>query len=178
MYLSIDYLKNGSLKQQHAYGTLSRLNILNELKDFNPVLCGTIPIGIDIEGSDLDIITEVHDLNSFKKLLKNSYEKQKQFRISQSLVRGIPTITANFTYEEFEIEIFGQPVPSIKQKAYLHLIIEQFILKQNPAIKDEIIKLKKEGYKTEPAFCKMLGLEGDPYDELIKYGIRIGAILV
>ncbi|QKE73606.1 DUF4269 domain-containing protein [Arthrobacter citreus] len=176
MFRSIDYLKHGNPKQQLAYSALTRLNILNELKEFSPVLCGTIPIGIDIEGSDLDIITEVNDLTSFKILLENIYQEQEHFRISHSIVRGIGTITANFTYEGFEIEIFGQPVPSIKQNAYLHLIIEHFILKQNPNLKTKIIKLKTEGYKTEPAFCKILGLIGDPYEELIKYGIRAGAI--
>ncbi|WP_429663416.1 DUF4269 domain-containing protein [Bacillus gobiensis] len=29
-------------------------------------MCGTLPIGIDIEGSDLDIIMEVNDFNRFE----------------------------------------------------------------------------------------------------------------
>ena len=177
MFLSIDYLINGNPKQQLAYVALTRLNILNDLKSFNPVLCGTIPIGIDVEGSDLDIITEVHDLSSFKILLINKYGELEHFQISRSMVRGVPTITANFTFEGFEIEIFGQSIPSIIQNAYRHLLIEHFILKQNPNMKDKIIKLKKVRYKTESAFCKILGLKGDPYDELIKYGIKVGAIV-
>ena len=37
-------------------------------------------------------------------------------------------------------------------------------------MKEEIVSLKKQGYKTEPAFCKVLGLKGDPYHSLIQYG--------
>jgi len=32
----------------------------------------------------------------------------------------------------------------------------------------KIIKLKKSGLKTEPAFAKYFNLKGDPFDELLK----------
>jgi len=50
------------------------------------------------------------------------------------------------------------------------MIIEHAILKLDPSVKKEILSLKKQGYKTEPAFCKVLGLKGDPYLSLIQYG--------
>lgn len=172
MFLSIDYLKDGNSNQQLAYRTISRLNIMDDLKEFTPILCGTIPIGIDIEGSDLDIITEVHDFMYFEKLIRSFYGSQNDFNISRSFVRDVPVITANFNFEEFEIEIFAQAIPVQKQNAYLHMLIEHSIMKQFPNIRNEVIKLKKQGYKTEPAFCMVLGLTGDPYDSLIEYGIE------
>jgi Domain of unknown function (DUF4269) len=176
MFHSIEYLKTGNPKQKLAYDALTQLNIMNDLFEFTPVLCGTIPIGIDIEGSDLDIITEVSDFLAFAKIIKNKYGTQNQFKLAQSIVRNCPVVTVNFIFKGFEIEIFGQALPVFKQNAYLHMIIENFIMEKFSWFKQEIIKLKKQGYKTEPAFCKILGLDGDPYEALLQYGRKIRLI--
>jgi len=52
------------------------------------------------------------------------------------------------------------------------MIIEYEILKtKGENFRLEIIKLKQNGYKTEPAFAFLLGLNGDSYSELLKYQI-------
>ncbi|WP_430510437.1 DUF4269 domain-containing protein [Gottfriedia solisilvae] len=173
MFLSIDYLINGNPRQQKAYHTLSRLNIMEDLREFNPILCGTIPIEIDIKDSDLDIIIEVRDFQYYENLIRNLYGLKYNFKISHSIIRDIPVITVNFNFEEFEIEIFGQATPVQNQNAYIHMVIEHLIMEQFPNIRSEVIHLKEQGYKTEPAFCKILGLEGDPYDSLIEYGKKM-----
>lgn len=176
MFLSIDYLINGNARQQKAYHTIKQLNLIEDLRNFNPTLCGTIPIGIDIEHSDLDIITEIQDLNDFENVIRSLYSQQTNFKISRTMIRNVPSITVNFTYEEFEFEIFGQATPVQNQNAYIHMVIEHLIMEQFPNIRSEVIQLKKLGYKTEPAFCKVLGLEGDPYDTLTNYGRKRGMI--
>ncbi len=144
---------------------------MEELSLYTPVLCGTLPIEIDIDGSDLDIIMEVHDFTSFKKQVENKYGHFETFRIKEVTIRNIPVIKANFTYENFEFELFGQPQAVIEQNAYLHMIIEDQILKNLPTLRKQVIRLKQQGWKTEPAFCKLLGLnESDPYLSLIEYG--------
>jgi hypothetical protein len=71
---------------------------------------------------------------------------------------------------DFEIELFGQQVPTTKQMAYRHLIVEHNLLLQHGEIfRQLIIELKKQGCKTEPAFAIALGLKGDPYMELLKF---------
>ncbi|WP_343330978.1 DUF4269 domain-containing protein [Polaribacter staleyi] len=55
------------------------------------------------------------------------------------------------------------------QNAYRHMIVENKILKEKGfEFKQSIKKLKSNGTKTEPAFAKLLGLEGNPYTELLK----------
>jgi hypothetical protein len=85
-------------------------------------------------------------------------------------------MNVNFIYNGFEFEIFGQSIPTKKQNAYLHMIIEHELMETYPQMKQEVLTLKKLGFKTEPAFCKILGLDGDPYEELIKYGKERGFI--
>ncbi len=173
MFQTIDYLKNGNERQQKAYLAIRSLGIMNDLEEFTPLLCGTIPIGIDIEGSDLDIILEVHDFTSFKEKVEALYQDKQEFKIKQTEIRGLPVLMTNFMFDGIEFELFGQPQPVLEQYAYIHMLIEYQLMKETPQLRDKVIALKQGGYKTEPAFCKALGLEGDPYEALIKFGEKL-----
>ncbi|PTT32500.1 DUF4269 domain-containing protein, partial [Chryseobacterium sp. HMWF028] len=52
-FTKIDYLKDGNERQGRAYEVLTKYNVFEKLSNYSPVLAGTIPIEIDIEGSDL-----------------------------------------------------------------------------------------------------------------------------
>ena len=173
MFQTIEYLKRGNERQRKAYSAIHTIGIMKELEDYTPVLCGTIPIGIDIEGSDLDIILEVNDFLQFKEKVEALYQDKQEYRIKQTEIRGLPVIKANFMFDGFEFELFGQPQPVFEQYAYIHMLIEYHLMKETPLLREKVITLKQQGYKTEPAFCKALGLEGDPYELLIEYGEKM-----
>jgi len=168
-FKNIKYLKEGNNRQQIAFNELIELNILKDLSKYNPVLAGTIPIEIDLPESDLDIICECKNHKFFSKKIIYLYGDKNNFKISLKQFNGIKSTVASFTGKSFKIEIFGQSIPIEKQNAYRHMIIEYKLLKEKGIkFKNEIIKLKKSGLKTEPAFAKLLGISGNPYIELLK----------
>lgn len=163
----IKYLKNGTQIQRDAFQSLSKTNTFNILEKYRPILAGTIPLGIDIKGSDLDIICEVHCLDEFESFLIEKFGSYKGFKTYIVNMRGINSLVCQFFCHDFEYEIFGQNKESSQQYAVIHMIVEKRILDilGNEAI-ESIRKLKQDGLKTESAFCKYLGIKGDPYDEL------------
>lgn len=168
----IDYLKAGNDRQKAAYQTLTSNQIFEKLIDFSPILTGTIPIGIDIAESDLDIICYCKNLNDFSTLLTNLFFKEQGFQLREILVNDEKTVVANFYLNNFEIEIFGQNISTKNQNAFKHLLIEHTILqKKGENFRQEIINLKLQGVKTEPAFAQLLGLTGNPYQALLNYRI-------
>jgi hypothetical protein len=168
----IDYLKAGTVKQQQAYELLKNNCVIDLLKDYNPILAGTIPLNIDIEGSDLDILCEFKNESNFINAVQKSLSHFKNFTLSKVIVNEEQTVIANFLIEDFELEIFGQAVPVRDQAGYKHMIIEYKILQEKGGeFRNQIIALKKQGYKTEPAFAKLLGLNGDPYISLLHYKV-------
>ncbi len=165
-YRNLNYLKEGNLKQQAAYQVLTNYQVLIKLQTFSPILVGTIPIHIDIDSSDLDIICEVTDPLLFTSTLKRAFGKEKGFQLTELSERQ--AYVASFFIHHFEIEIFGQNIPTHQQNAYRHMLIEDKLLtEKGEAFRQEIIRLKKQGYKTEPAFALLLGLQGDPYEALL-----------
>ena len=164
-FLDISYLKLGNLKQQKSYDILVRLNLFSILSDYSPVLAGTIPIGIDLAESDLDIVCEVTDLTRFSQLLQQEFGHESCFRIRY---RDKETIVCNFMSEGMEIEIFASPQKVLESRGYRHMLIEHRILTLFGAdFKEKIIELKQSGFKTEPAFANLLKLDGDPYEQLL-----------
>ncbi|QXU40637.1 DUF4269 domain-containing protein [Pedobacter sp. D749] len=166
-FLNISYLQSGNERQQKAYQALTSNRVLEKLSFYHPILVGTIPINIDIENSDLDVICEVSDKGEFIAQLNLLFGNKKNFTIHEST--KFEAVKANFTIDDFEIEVFGQNIPTTQQNAYRHMLIEhKLLLEKGEAFRQEVISLKKQGYKTEPAFAKLLGIEGDAYEDLLK----------
>lgn len=164
------------MKQISAYKCLKELKIFKHLKNYNPVLCGTYPLDLIIDSSDLDIILEFNDVKKLKRNLY-LYKEYKNFCISEGVKDNQKYILSSFEYEGFKIEFFGQQTPVENQNAFLHMIIEYNILKKNTYLKEKIINLKKAGYKTEPAFALVLDIKNpDSYAALIDYGRTEGII--
>lgn len=167
-FFDIRYLLNGSEVQKSGYNALISIDIFDILHEFNPVLAGTLPLDIFIKGSDLDIICNVADLAAFEKIMITYFSKYANFEIDIKEVKGINSIISRFHTQDFEFEIFGQPIPTHYQLAFRHLLIEDKILQmKDEAFKSKIIGLKLAGLKTEPAFAQLLNLHGDPYESLL-----------
>lgn len=169
-FLNLEYLQLGSAKQKQAAMVIDELRLWDHLKPCNPILVGTIPIGIDIASSDLDIICHVTDFARFgRELTKNYSQLVSNFTCSSRTVNNVDRTVARFQYKGWEFEIFAQPIPSPKQNGYRHMIVEYKLLKRlGETARQGIIELKRSGYKTEPAFAKLLHITGDPYEELLK----------
>ncbi|GAA3766860.1 DUF4269 domain-containing protein [Flavobacterium ginsengiterrae] len=169
-FTNIEYLKTGNPKQILAYKILTQNKVLETLSEFDPILAGTIPINIDIENSDLDIICYWKNKSEFVSKISSAFQNKTDFKIWETIINENESVVANFRIDDFEIEIFGQNIPSQSQNAYKHMIIEHEILKlKGESFRLEIIKLKQNGLKTEPAFGKLLGFKNDPYQELLDY---------
>lgn len=167
-FTKLDYLKIGNEKQKRAYEVLTKYKIFTILDDYSPILAGTVPIEIDIEGSDLDIICEVEDKMKFDAFLIQNF-LEFDLKIEKITIKEEDSIICNFELEEFPIEIFAQNKPTTQQNAYRHMMAEYKILQEKgDEFKQKIIDLKKKGIKTEPAFGVLLGLE-NPYEDLLKF---------
>jgi len=160
----IEYMNNGNSKQRECYKLLKEFNILHILRNYQPIVVGTIPININIDNSDIDIICYAQDLISFRGLVQVNFGRYKSFADKITARHYV----ASFYIKEIPVEIYAEPIPTLVQNGYRHMIIENRILQiTDENFRMKIIKLKEDGYKTEPAFGKSLGLE-EPYTELLE----------
>lgn len=168
-FKKIEYLLDGNKRQIKAYEAIKKLNILNKLKNYNPILVGTIPIDIDVPGSDLDIICEVYDFNLFKSFSFENFSMHKDYVFSEKYVDNNHIAVINFVFMNFEFELYCKSEPTTSFNGYKHMIIEyRLLILFGKKFRDKIKELKKSGLKTEPSFAKLLGLKGDPYKEILK----------
>ena len=116
---------------------ITGLNLLSDLAEYHPVLCGTVPIGVDVEGSDLDMIMEAHDVDRYKDEIERLYGGLEGFRIREKTVKGVPTVIAGFRYRSFDFELFAQPVPVEEQDAYRHMLVEHHVVETRPQIRED-----------------------------------------
>ena len=169
-WLDLRYLRHGNRRQQRAYSLLQKLDLWLVLADFKPVLAGTVPLAIDVAGSDLDVLCEVAPAEAarFGELLQSHYGGRDGFRLSRQAIGGHDSIVSSFYYRGREVEVFGQPVPTAQQNGFRHLLVEATVLEAGgEPWRRAIRQRKKRGLKTEPAFAALLQLPGDPYEALL-----------
>jgi ribosomal protein S18 acetylase RimI-like enzyme len=148
--------------------------LFRALAPFHPTLIGTYPLGLAVDGSDLDIACACDDLAAFERALRQTLS---ELGISPRLERlPLPALVAGFTLGEpasaggdLAIEIFAQPAPIAAQNGFRHMVIEgQLLILGGDALRARVHALKRSGIKTEPAFAQVLGLTGDPYAALLE----------
>ncbi|MBN1966789.1 MAG: DUF4269 domain-containing protein [Anaerolineae bacterium] len=164
------YLLRGNARQRDAHATLSKLGIFDTLGAYQPVLVGTVPLDVDIPRSDLDVICAAHNLAIFEQSVRAAYGHLRGFCVRRREDGSDqPAIVANFSFNHWMVEIFGQPRPVTEQRAYRHMVIEARLLALagEPA-RAAIRSLKQGGLKTEPAFARCFNLVGDPYRRLLE----------
>lgn len=173
-FLTIEYLREGTEKQRTVYALLKHHQIIGKLQSFDAVLSGTIPLNIDVEDSDLDILCHWKNKDEFIRVLENAFSGYDHFQITQKQFRGRDTVIARFRVDGFAVEVFGQSRPVEEQEAYRHMLVEYKLLQESgESFRLQVIALKRAGVKTEPAFAKLLGLVGDPYEALLDGGSGI-----
>jgi hypothetical protein len=166
---NISYLQKGSSRQRAAFIAIRELQVLEELKDFDPITVGTIPIGVDIPQSDIDIACHTTNLRKFETILRQKFGSRDAFNTKRKEVRGKESVIARFNYRQFSFEIFGQDCPTEQQDSFRHMVVEYRILQlSNEHTRLKIKRLRNTGKKTEPAFAEVLQLKDDAYEALLK----------
>jgi hypothetical protein len=157
-------------RQQELFRFLTQSGTLAGLRSFHPFVAGTIPLGIDVPGSDVDIICEAQDLDEFEAIALTVLADGGAIRLQarRKSVRGIPTAIIRGKVTNWALEIFGQDVPVRRQYAVRHLLVERRILALGgPEVRRRIMSLRSAGRKTESAFAGLLRLPGDPYEAVL-----------
>lgn len=141
--------------------------LFHQLAPFQPTLIGTFPLGLQVDGSDLDIACTCDDLDAFERALRTLLS---DLGIAQPRIERSPTpaVVAAFELGGDAFEIFGQALPVAAQRGFRHMVIEgQLLVIGGAALAARIREHKRSGLKTEPAFAQLLGLTGDPYEALL-----------
>lgn len=143
--------------------------LLRDLAPFAPAIVGTFPLGLQIEGSDLDLACTCDDLDAFERALRASLAALGAGPARFERVPLAPeAVVAAVAWDGLELEIFCQPLPVHEQAGFRHLVIEGRLLAiGGAALRARVLEHKRAGAKTEPAFARVLGLEGDPYEAVL-----------
>jgi hypothetical protein len=156
---------------------LRRSAVLDLLAEFHPQVVGTLPLDLAVEGSDIDIVCQIRDADSFSALLWLHFGSKPDFTLYQWLAQPQPVI-ASFIHDSWPIEIFGSSEPVERQSGWRHFAVERRLLALAPSsFHDAIMRHRHAGMKTEPAFAKVLGLAGDPHKAMLELADKSEPVL-
>jgi hypothetical protein len=153
-----------SLTYEQAIDTV---RILDVLADFDPRIAGTLPIGLAVGGSDIDVICYANDARRFAETIWLHFCDLDSFCLYQWTSNNHPII-ARFLYAGWPFEIFGGSRPVDEQTGWRHFAIEKRLLDLDDGrLRSAVMALRAKGQKTEPAFTAALAIEGNPYRALL-----------
>ena len=136
---------------------------MRALAEFDPHLAGTLPLGVDLPTSDLDILCHAAEPEAFAAALWDAFSGETEFSLRQWIIADRPVI-ASFIAHGWPFQVFGQKKPVNEQNGWRHFIAERRLLRLGgPTFRAAIMRERFRGVKTEPAFATVLRLKGDSY---------------
>jgi hypothetical protein len=149
---------------------LAECEVVGVLAPFDPRIAGTPPLGLDLPGSDIDVLCFAPDAHAFTDTVWHNFSSAPAFTAKQ-LVRAPRPVVASFEVAGWRIELYGEAIPVEQQRGWRHFVIEQrLIALGGEDLPVAVLALRGQGMKTEPAFAAVLKLSGDPYLALLDLG--------
>ena len=142
--------------------------VLDALGPFDPRVVGTLPLGLSVPGSDIDIVCHAFDPLALAEVIWTRFQSCDGFRLYQWTSSGRPLV-ARFEWSGWPFEVFGDTRPVDRQPGWLHFEIERRLLDLDDGrLRKVVLRQRSLGLKTEPAFAAVLGIAGDPYQGLLE----------
>jgi len=138
--------------------------LCRRLDAYSPTWIGTFPLGLQIEGSDLDIACSAEALGGFERALQAELRALGVAAPCERLALAPEASVTRCTVDGLHIEVFCQAIPVPAQHGFRHMIVEGRLLAiGGEPLRRAVLARKRSGMKTEAAFAAVLALEGDPF---------------
>ena len=142
-------------------------SICSPLQQFDAVQVGSFPIGVDVPGSDVDIVCCFADQLAFIEYVNHHFSHFGGYVQKMVTSRGVESVVCRFVAFGANIEIFAQKTPVRLQYAWRHMVVEERLLRLGGVeFRNRVMALRKAGMKTEQAFASALQLQGDSYEAI------------
>ncbi len=116
-------------KNKKAWSAITDSKVLSHFQDYQPLIAGTFPLGLQTPASDIDVLLETNDLAALQEKLTRFYGHCDNFKLTLTEADGLPTLLCRFTFSDFPFEIFAQNTKTVSQTAYRHFLAEEKLLK-------------------------------------------------
>lgn len=151
--------------------------IMEFLQPFDPRIVGTLPLGLAVPGSDVDIVCHARDVDAFAEAIWARYRSVDDFVIYRWR-SGTQPVVARFVWDGWPFEVFGDQRPVDEQPGWIHFEVERRLLALDDGrLRRAVNAQRAAGLKTEPAFAAVLGIGGDPYRGLLALAAESDAAL-
>ena len=163
----LDYLARGNPRQRSAHALLSS-GVWDTLERLcqDVALVSTVAIGLDLPGSDLDILCQHPDPARLAALLREqgwtASDKGHQVWLLEQTLTGPDQA-------RWPVELYVTQAPLETLNGWRHLSLMAALLGHfGHDFYQAVLRLRLEsGLKGEAAICRLLGLGGDPYAALL-----------
>lgn len=157
---------------------VERSGIFEALAAYDPHIAGTLPLGISVATSDIDVICHFSDPASFTNTIIAAYQMAEGFTIKQWRSGKRPVI-ATFQMSGWVFEIYGETTAVEDQPAWRHFQVEKRLLQLGgPDFRQAVIEARQQGLKTELAFAAVLHLPDNAYEQLLQLAQQTDEILL
>lgn len=160
----------GPNDRQSYEDALAGCRVLEVLAPYDPRVAGTPPLGLDVPGSDIDVLCFAPDAHTFADAVWQAFSDAPAFVVKQ-WVDPPRSVVASFDAAGWQIQLYAEAVPVEQQRGWRHFAVERRLLAlSGDSFRAAVLALRQQGMKTEPAFAAVLGLRGDPYVALLDLG--------
>jgi hypothetical protein len=157
---------------------LAECGVLEVLAPFDPRVAGTPPLGLDLPGSDIDVLCFAPDARIFSDIVWHAFSDAPAF-IAKQWVDPPRAVVVSFEAAGWQIQLYGEAIPVERQRGWRHFAVERRLLAfGGHDLRAAVLTLRQRGMKTERAFAAVLGLRGDPYVALLDLGERADQLLI